>query len=227
MANERQCHLLRPLFGGNLPITLMTVISAWYHQLLEASPRKRIEHLNTLTYHLLYEKDLDGSHNSPQASTSACGVSKHDDDFSCFDEIFSPHKITSVEVNNLVRDLDLYKSKAEISASRLQKLNLLEENVRVTSFRTRHLLFESFFRKEESLVYCCDIDGLLKELRIAHEPNEWWLLIDASKLSLKAVLLNNGNELPSIPVAHAVCMKETYHNLKHFIQQHASHTYSS
>ncbi|GBN10363.1 hypothetical protein AVEN_29634-1 [Araneus ventricosus] len=100
--------------------------------------------------------------------------------------------MTSVELNDLVRDLDLSKSKAEISASRLQKLNLLEENVRMTSFRTRHLLFESFFRKEESLVFCCDIDGLLKELRIAHEPNEWRLFIDASKLSLKAVLLNNG-----------------------------------
>ncbi|GBM99324.1 hypothetical protein AVEN_251504-1 [Araneus ventricosus] len=32
------------------------------------------------------EEDLDVSHNSPQTSTSACGGSKHDDDFSCFDE---------------------------------------------------------------------------------------------------------------------------------------------
>ncbi|GBM62936.1 hypothetical protein AVEN_261992-1 [Araneus ventricosus] len=71
-----------------------------------------------------------------------------------------------------------------------------------------------FFKKEESLVFCSDIDGLLKELRIAHEPNEWRLFIDDSKLSLKVVLLNNGNELPFIPVAHAVYMKETYHNLK-------------
>ncbi|GBO20315.1 hypothetical protein AVEN_147771-1 [Araneus ventricosus] len=39
------------------------------------------------------EEDLDVSFNSPQASTSACGVSKHDDDFLCFDET-SPHKIT-------------------------------------------------------------------------------------------------------------------------------------
>ncbi|GBL89738.1 hypothetical protein AVEN_104676-1 [Araneus ventricosus] len=60
----------------------------------------------------------------------------------------------------------------------------------------------------------CDIDGLLEELRIAHEPNEWRLFIDASKLSLKAVLLNNGNELSTIPLALAVSMKETYQNLK-------------
>ncbi|GBO34590.1 hypothetical protein AVEN_50030-1 [Araneus ventricosus] len=157
------------------------------------------------------EEDLDVSHNSPQTSTSACGGSRRDDDFSCFDETSSPHKITSVELNDLVRDLDLSKSKAEILASRLQQWNLLEENVRVTSFRTRHLLFESFFKKEESLVYYYDIHALLKEFCIVHKPNEWRLFIDASKLSLKAVLLNNRNELPSIPVAHAVYMKETYH----------------
>ncbi|GBN88688.1 hypothetical protein AVEN_44900-1 [Araneus ventricosus] len=118
------------------------------------------------------EEDLHGSHNSPRVSTSACGDSKHVDDFSCFDETSSPHKINSVELNDLVRDLDLSKSKAEILASRLQQWNLLEENARVTSFRTCHLLFESFFKKEESLVFCCDIDGLLKELRIVYEPNK-------------------------------------------------------
>ncbi|GBL89043.1 hypothetical protein AVEN_255188-1 [Araneus ventricosus] len=114
--------------------------------------------------------------------------------------------------------LDLSKSKAGILASRLQQWNLLEENVRVTSFRTHHLLLESFYKKEESLVFCCDIDGLLKELRIAHQPNEWQLFIDASKLSLKAVLLNDVNELPSIPVGHAVYMKVTYHNLKQLLE---------
>ncbi|GBN87735.1 hypothetical protein AVEN_235178-1 [Araneus ventricosus] len=164
------------------------------------------------------EEDLDVSHNSPQASTSAGGGSKHDDDFSGFDETSSSLKITSVELNDLVRVLDLSRSKAEILASKLQEWNLLEENVRVASFRTRHLLFESFFKQEESLVFCCDINGLLKEHRIAHESKEWRLFIDDSKLSLNAVLLKNGSELPSKPVAHAVYMKETYHNLKQLLE---------
>ncbi|GBN46777.1 hypothetical protein AVEN_73954-1 [Araneus ventricosus] len=67
-------------------------------------------------------------------------------------------------------------------------------------------------------MFCCGIDGLLKELRIAHESNEWRLFINALKLSLKAVLLNNGNELPSIPVANAVYMKETYRYLKQILE---------
>ena len=32
--------------------------------------------------------------------------------------------------------------------------------------------------------------------------------------SLKAVLLHNGNEFPSIPVGHSVHMKEEYENVK-------------
>ena len=39
------------------------------------------------------------------------------------------------------------------------------------------------------------------------------LFIDSSKLSLKAVLLNNGNIKPSIPLGHSVAMKETYENI--------------
>jgi hypothetical protein len=38
-----------------------------------------------------------------------------------------PHRVTQDEVSDLIRDLDLSKSKAEILASRLQLWNLLEE----------------------------------------------------------------------------------------------------
>jgi len=38
--------------------------------------------------------------------------------------------------------------------------------------------------------------------------------IDSSKVSLKAVLLHNGNTQPSIPSAHAVHKKETYMNIQ-------------
>ena len=38
--------------------------------------------------------------------------------------------------------------------------------------------------------------------------------MDSSKLSLKAVLLHNGNQYPSIPIGHAVHLKETYSNLQ-------------
>lgn len=37
---------------------------------------------------------------------------------------------------------------------------------------------------------------------------------DSSKRSLKALLFHNGNAKPSIPVVHAVGMKETYESMQ-------------
>jgi len=58
----------------------------------------------------------------------------------------------------------------------------------------------AFFRNEDDLVFCYDVDGLMNTLGIKHNPQEWRLFIDSSKLSPKAVLLHNGNHHPSIPV---------------------------
>jgi len=66
----------------------------------------------------------------------------------------------------------------------------------------------AFFRKEGDLVFCYDVDGLVNALGMKQDPQEWRLFIDSSKLSLKAVLLRNGNQHPSIPVGQAVHMKE-------------------
>ena len=49
-----------------------------------------------------------------------------------------------------------------------------------------------------------------------HQPENWHLFIDSNKLSLKAVLLHNGNEYPSIPVAHTTNVKECY-DVKQFL----------
>ena len=43
-----------------------------------------------------------------------------------------------------------------------------------------------------------------------HSPDEWRLFIDSSKSSLKAVLLHHDNCKPSVPVAYAVGLKESY-----------------
>jgi len=53
----------------------------------------------------------------------------------------------------------------------------------------------------------------------SYDQQEWRLFIDSSKLSLKAVLLQNGNKHPYIPVGHAVDMKETYENLKQLLNK--------
>jgi len=77
----------------------------------------------------------------------------------------------------------------------------------------------AFFRKEDDLVFCYDVDGLMNALGNKHDQQEWRLFIDSSKLSLKAVLLHNGNQHPSIPVGHAAHMKETYENIKQLLNK--------
>jgi len=59
----------------------------------------------------------------------------------------------------------------------------------------------------------------MNALGIKHDPQEWRLFVDSSKLSLKAVLLLNGNQHPPIPIRHAVHMTETYENLKQLLNK--------
>jgi len=129
-----------------------------------------------------------------------------------------PHLITQGELNDLVRDLELPKSKAELLGSRLQQWNLLAGDVRVSMFRDRQKDLVPFFFMEGDLVACNNIDGVMAALNIVHDPDEWRLFIDSSKTSLKAVLLHNGSVLPSIQVGHAVHMKETYENMKQLLR---------
>jgi hypothetical protein len=67
---------------------------------------------------------------------------------------------------------------------------------------------------ERGLVDCTDIDGLMQTLNINHNPQDWRLFIDSSKMSHKTVLLHNGKTLPSIPVGHSMHNKESYKNMK-------------
>ena len=45
-------------------------------------------------------------------------------------------------------------------------------------------------------------------------PDQWRLFIDSSKVSLKVVLLHNGNKFPSVPLAHTANIKENYESMK-------------
>ena len=130
-----------------------------------------------------------------------------------------PHILTQDKLNDLFCNLELSKSKAELLGSRLKQLNLLEKNGRISLFHSRHQQLVPFFRKEDDLVFCYDVDGPMNALGIKHDPQEWRLFIVCLQLSLKAVLLHNGNQHPSIPVGHAVHMKGTYENLKQLLNK--------
>ena len=117
-------------------------------------------------------------------------------------------------MSDLITDLGLPKNKSELLTSRLQQCILLKENVRISVDRKRHEVLIQFFKMERCLVACTDTDGQMQTLSINHNPLDWRLFIDSSKLSLKAVLLHNGNTLPSIPVGLSVHNMESYENMK-------------
>lgn len=162
-------------------------------------------------YSLDSDEDEDSteatSYPYPAASTS------QDPDFAP-ESLGEPHRLTQGELSDLIRDLDLPKDKAELLGSRLKQWNLLERHVKVSVYRSRQKDLLPYFKHDNNLVACCDVNGLMTALNVEHKPQNWRLFIDSSKLSLKAVLLHNGNSLPSIPVGHAVHMKETYANMK-------------
>lgn len=129
-----------------------------------------------------------------------------------------PHLIDAEEFNDLIRDLNLPKIKAEILGSRLKQRNLLKDNVKISDQRKRHEMFAGFFRKEGGLCYCNDVKGLFDAIGIPCISSEWRLFIDSSTRSLKAVLLHNGNKFPSLPLAHSVMLKENYESVKMVLQ---------
>jgi len=90
----------------------------------------------------------------------------------------------------------------------------IKQNIRISVYRKRHEDLVQFFKMETGLVACTDIDGLMQMRNINHNPLDWRLFIDSTQLSLKAVLLHNGNTLPSISVGHLVPNKESYENTK-------------
>ena len=122
-----------------------------------------------------------------------------------------PYWITQEDLNDLARDLYCQNSS---QSSWLKQWNLVQEDVRITSFRNRNKDLASFFDMENKLCYCTNIPGLFTSLGLPHNPSDWCLFIDSSKRSLKGVLLHNGNKYPSIPIAHSVHLKESYDNME-------------
>lgn len=121
---------------------------------------------------------------------------------------------TQDELSDLVRDLGLSKESTELLASRLKEKDFLVPKTRVSFYRDRDLPFREFFSKENSLVYCSNIEGLIKAYKVySYKASDWRLFIESLMRSLKPVLLHSGNELP---VGHSVILNGEYNNL-HFL----------
>jgi len=82
----------------------------------------------------------------------------------------------------------------------------------VCFYRGRHEEFKDFFSLEDGVVFCNNVCSIMKVLGHAYNTDQW-RLFNSSKVSLKVVLLHNGNRFPSVPLAHAANMKESYESM--------------
>lgn len=157
------------------------------------------------------DMDIDEEESCAESDSS-------DDEFSSKKK--EPVLIDQETLNDLIRDLRLDKDRSELLASRLKEWNFLKPQTKVTYYRKRDQSFHQFFKKEDSLVYCCDVDGLMDHMKVnVYKKDEWRLFLDSNKRSLKAVLLHNGNGYASIPIAHSVKMKEDYVNINYMLEK--------
>ncbi|XP_053960401.1 uncharacterized protein LOC128864672 [Anastrepha ludens] len=92
----------------------------------------------------------------------------------------NPYYPNQKDMNDLIRDLGLTKSNAELLTSRLMQWNLLDPSVKVSCQRKRHSLFSNFFISEDGLCFCHDVTGLIEKIGIDLDPKEWRLFIDSS-----------------------------------------------
>jgi len=107
----------------------------------------------------------------------------------------------------------------------MKQWKYFDDGLQITLYHYCQKNLEESFTIEGTPVACKDVDGLFKTLNMSHCSDEWKLFIDAFKVSLKAVLLQNGNVLPSIPVAHAFGKKESDDSMKQLLQYVKYDTY--
>ena len=124
------------------------------------------------------------------------------------------HLLDQSDLSDIFRDANLNKEQSELIASRLKQFNLLKKDTRVTFYRNREEKFSNFYNDgEENMVYTNKITEILTELCIPIDHSQWRLFIDSSVLSLKAVLLHNGNFFRPIPLAYITNTKESYDSI--------------
>jgi len=112
----------------------------------------------------------------------------------------------------------LSKKQAELLGCTLKGWNLLHQDTEICFFQNSQNKFKEFFSPNNDLVFC-NICSIIKALGHKHDPTEWHLLTDSSKVSLEAVLLHNRNKFHSVLLAHVASMKESYENMKLLLEK--------
>ena len=151
--------------------------------------------LSSLADELVFDKDTSS------ASSDASGYEYEPE------ENLKPILLfTQDQLNNLIKDLELSKQKAEFLASWLQENNLLQKDMLVSHCRKHNADLSTVFRLDGPLCYCHDITSLFEKLGENHIASEWRLFLDQT-------WANNGPRAKSSPQVLSFWPASTYTNL--------------
>jgi len=113
---------------------------------------------------------------SDQSSDEGVGQSSINKDsdptFSGASSSNEPHLLTQVDLNDIVRGLNLSKKQAELLGSRLKGWNRLRQDTKVCFYRGRHEEFKDFFSLEDGVVFCNDVYFVMKVLGHEYNPDQ-------------------------------------------------------
>jgi len=98
------------------------------------------------------------------AATEIPNEERDDPTFETSTSSCEPHLLTQGELNDLVRDLKLSKTQAELLGSRLKGWNLLQRDTKVCFFRNLQEEFQDLYSEENDLVHCNIIRTYKQEL---------------------------------------------------------------
>lgn len=110
--------------------------------------------------------EIQSETDSIEEETAQEHYSGDDSDVDGSKKYAAPRLFNQVWLNDFVRDFGLDKGRAELAASRLKKDNLLAPGTKVTVYRTWEKELLSFFQRCGSLIYCCNIEGLMNLMKI-------------------------------------------------------------
>ena len=79
-------------------------------------------------------------------------------------------------------------------SSRLSKYGIFDSKAKIKFYRHKDEVLNNYFTKKDNFVFCKNIKDLLTVMRVPqYKPDEWHLLINSSKQTLKCALLHNAN----------------------------------
>ena len=108
-----------------------------------------------------------------------------------------------------MRDLQSSKEYAQKLGRQLKENNLLSTNTTYSWYRNREDEFLPFYHTENGITFCPNASNLLRKLEYNEHDSNWYLFMDSSTQSFKAILINK-IDLKVVPLVYAKETKETY-----------------